>query len=140
MVYDHAPQNRRNVAPYVDRLLAADGFIAIFPVWNLGFPAMLKGYFDRVFLPGVAFEIQPDGSVATTAQRPAYRRGVHLWRVQAPVRAARRRAAALHQAVGEGGLQPGAACDYLALYDLNAAKEVDRCRFVKQVSERFSGW
>ena len=65
LVYDHAPQNRRNVAPYVDRLLAAEGLVAISPVWNLGFPAMLKGYFDRVFLPGVTFEIQPNGSVAT---------------------------------------------------------------------------
>ncbi len=30
--------------------------------------------------------------------------------------------------------------DYLALYDLNTAKDVDRCRFLKRVSERFSGW
>ena len=28
-----------------------------FPVWNYGYPAILKGFFDRVFLPGVSFEL-----------------------------------------------------------------------------------
>ncbi len=28
-----------------------------FPVWNYGYPAILKGFFDRVFLPGVSFRL-----------------------------------------------------------------------------------
>ncbi|MEW9805128.1 NAD(P)H-dependent oxidoreductase [Mesorhizobium marinum] len=43
------------VDPYVTRLLAAEGLVLSFPVWNYGFPAILKGFFDRVFLPGVSF-------------------------------------------------------------------------------------
>ena len=39
--------------PYVDRLRAADAIVFVHPVWNYGFPAILKGYFDRIFLPGV---------------------------------------------------------------------------------------
>ena len=27
----------------------------VHPVWNFGYPAILKGFFDRVFLPGVSF-------------------------------------------------------------------------------------
>ena len=33
-----------------------------FPVWNYGYPAILKGFFDRVFLPGVSFKLA-DGKV-----------------------------------------------------------------------------
>ena len=35
----------------------------VFPVWNFGYPAILKGFFDRVFLPGVSFALNDDGSV-----------------------------------------------------------------------------
>jgi NAD(P)H dehydrogenase (quinone) len=46
------------IKPYVDRLMATDAVIIVFPVWNYGFPAILKGYFDKVFLPGVAFVLE----------------------------------------------------------------------------------
>jgi putative NADPH-quinone reductase len=29
----------------------------VYPVWNYGYPAILKGFFDRVFLPGVSFKM-----------------------------------------------------------------------------------
>ncbi|TIW91049.1 MAG: NAD(P)H-dependent oxidoreductase [Mesorhizobium sp.] len=45
------------VAPYVERLLRADALVLSYPVWNYGFPAILKGFFDRVFLPGVSFKL-----------------------------------------------------------------------------------
>jgi NAD(P)H dehydrogenase (quinone) len=34
----------------------------VFPVWNFGYPAILKGFLDRVFLPGVSFRLV-DGKV-----------------------------------------------------------------------------
>ena len=37
---------------YVERLLQAEALVLSFPVWNFGYPAILKGFFDRVFLPG----------------------------------------------------------------------------------------
>jgi putative NADPH-quinone reductase len=43
------------IAPYVERLRAADAIVFVHPVWNYGYPAILKGYFDRVFVPGVSF-------------------------------------------------------------------------------------
>lgn len=54
-----------NIAPvqgYVERLRAAQALVLVFPVWNFGFPAILKGFFDRVFLPGVSFRLE-DGLV-----------------------------------------------------------------------------
>ena len=53
--YHDVPGNRAPVAKYVDRVLWAEALVIITPVWNFGFPAMLKGFFDRVFLPGVSF-------------------------------------------------------------------------------------
>ena len=41
--------------PYVDRVRAAEGVVFVHPVWNYGYPAILKGFFDRIFLPGVSF-------------------------------------------------------------------------------------
>ncbi len=48
----------KDVQAYVDRLLAADALVLVFPVWNFGYPAILKGFLDRVFLPGVSFELR----------------------------------------------------------------------------------
>ena len=55
--YHDYPENLKLVATYVDRLRAAEALVIVTPVWNFGFPAILKGYFDRVFLPGVSFEL-----------------------------------------------------------------------------------
>jgi putative NADPH-quinone reductase len=55
--YHEVPANREPVAAHVQRLLQAEGLILVFPVWNMGLPAMLKGFFDRVLLPGVSFDM-----------------------------------------------------------------------------------
>ncbi len=60
--YHDEPQNIEPVRNYVERLRAAEALIFSFPVWNFGYPAMLKGFFDRVFLPGVSFRLE-DGRV-----------------------------------------------------------------------------
>ena len=40
---------------HIAALKAAEGLILVYPTWWYGMPAMLKGWFDRVWLPGVAF-------------------------------------------------------------------------------------
>ncbi len=62
IAYHDVPENRGPVASYVERVLKAEALVIVTPVWNFGFPAMLKGFFDRVFLPGVSFEMA-DGKV-----------------------------------------------------------------------------
>lgn len=44
------------VAGIVARLKAADGLVLVFPQWWFDLPAIMKGFIDRVFVPGVAFE------------------------------------------------------------------------------------
>ncbi|MGR9169942.1 NAD(P)H-dependent oxidoreductase [Rhizobium sp. KDH_Rht_773_N] len=53
--YFDLPYDTSAVAGIVARLKAADGLVLVFPQWWFNFPAILKGFFDRVFAPGVAF-------------------------------------------------------------------------------------
>ena len=52
------PRNREAVAAYVADLEWADALLLVFPTWWSAPPAILKGWLDRVFLPGVAFELK----------------------------------------------------------------------------------
>ena len=40
----------------ISRLQEAQILVLVFPTWWFGFPAILKGWFDRVWAPGVAFD------------------------------------------------------------------------------------
>lgn len=44
-------------------LTEAEAIIILFPTWWFGFPAILKGWFDRVWAPGIAFEIDKNKSI-----------------------------------------------------------------------------
>lgn len=56
--YHEEEANIGPVASYVARLRQAEALVLVFPVWNFGYPAVLKGFFDRVFLPGVSFRLE----------------------------------------------------------------------------------
>lgn len=47
------------VAGYAETLKKVDGFILCFPHWWFSMPAMLKGWVDRIWGPGVAFTYDP---------------------------------------------------------------------------------
>lgn len=53
------------VAPDVEReqsdLSWADGLVLLYPLWWMDRPAILKGWFDRVFTHGFAFRYGPEG-------------------------------------------------------------------------------
>lgn len=46
---------------FLDALKWCDTFILVHPMWWGAAPAKLKGLFDRVFLPGIAFAYEGDG-------------------------------------------------------------------------------
>lgn len=52
----YADYDASAVAPWVERLLWAEGIVLLFPTWWFGFPAVLKGWFDRVWGPGIAYD------------------------------------------------------------------------------------
>lgn len=54
-------RNGAGVQHYIDRLFAAEAWILCFPVWCFGPPAILKGWMDRVMIPGVSFQLDERG-------------------------------------------------------------------------------
>jgi NAD(P)H dehydrogenase (quinone) len=63
--YQNTARNERLVKRYDDQIATTEAIVLVYPAWWYGMPAMLKGYFDRVWLPGVAFDVTPDGKVNT---------------------------------------------------------------------------
>ena len=61
--YHDESRNQVGLEPWVARLQAADALVIQFPTWCFGLPAMLKGFFDRLFMPGVAFDISNPAKV-----------------------------------------------------------------------------
>jgi len=49
--------NIAGVRDHIDDLQWCEGLIVIYPTWYYGAPAMLKGWLERVWLPGVTFNI-----------------------------------------------------------------------------------
>jgi NAD(P)H dehydrogenase (quinone) len=40
----------------IDKLKKADHIVWFFPLWWAGLPALMKGFIDRTFIPGITFE------------------------------------------------------------------------------------
>lgn len=139
LAYHDLTADRSAVQSYIDRLQAAEALVLVFPVWNFGYPAILKGFFDRVFLPGVSFRME-DGKVAPslgnlkrTAAVTTY--GGSRLRAFLLGDAPRKQVTRVLRAQSLGAPQ-----DYLALYDLNRADADKRERFlqhIEKVMEKF---
>lgn len=127
------PSNIEPVREYVERLRRAEALVLCFPVWNYGYPAILKGFFDRVFLPGVSFKLV-DGkawpilhNVRKVAAVTTYG-GTRLraWLMGDPPR----------KIVGRlmrSTVKPGASFAYLAHYNMNLSTDTTRAAFTEKV-------
>jgi NAD(P)H dehydrogenase (quinone) len=141
--YNTSSPDLSGVADHVARLRAAEALVLCFPTWWYGMPAILKGYFDRVWARGVAFHL-PEGGGAI---RPALTNIKQLWVVTtygAPwwlIRLALRDPV---RAVILGGLArlcgSGAGTRFLALYDIDAASRARCSRFLARVERAFAGF
>jgi NAD(P)H dehydrogenase (quinone) len=120
--------NINPVKSYVDRLQAAQAVVFVYPVWNFGYPAILKGFFDRVFLPGVSFKLV-DGHV-----RPALT-NIKKYATVTTYGGTRLRAFLAGDPPRKLMTRPvryvtgGAPMQYLALYDMNRASDQKRQAF-----------
>jgi NAD(P)H dehydrogenase (quinone) len=51
----------RQIAAHQKKIAQADGLVFIAPIYWLGFPTILKGWFERVFTYGFAYALTPEG-------------------------------------------------------------------------------
>ena len=131
--YHEVGANIGPVSDYVARLRAAEALVLVFPVWNFGYPAILKGFFDRVFLPGVSFRLE-GGKVVPNL--------THVRRLAAVTTYGGNRLRAL--LVGDPPRKVVTRAvwhvtrpertRYLALYDMNRADEAQRRAFLSRVT------
>lgn len=121
------------VKEYVKRLQKADALFLVYPVWNFGYPAILKGFFDRVFLPGVSFNLN-DGQLSPALDNIKTLVAVTTYgadRFKAfLVGDPPRKSITRHIRYV---ISRNARMKYLALYDMNNATDKKRSDFLQQV-------
>jgi NAD(P)H dehydrogenase (quinone) len=61
--YHDLSKNQKGLEGHIERLRRAEALVLQFPTWTFGLPAMLKGYFDRIMMPGVAFDLTDPANV-----------------------------------------------------------------------------
>jgi NAD(P)H dehydrogenase (quinone) len=135
--YHNTAVNRSPVDSYIARLQRAEALVLCFPVWCFGLPAILKGWFDRVLMPGVAFDISDPAHVkpaltnlkkvtaVTTYGRP---RWMAFYMGDPPRRVIKRYLRAL-----TGNT---ARIDYLAYYHMNVATPQTLARHLDYVGAK----
>jgi putative NADPH-quinone reductase len=73
---DDLSRTPQDLQVYIDALKWAEACVFCFPTWWSSMPAILKGYFDRVLRPGVAYEVPQDGGLIKPALHNIRRVGV----------------------------------------------------------------
>ncbi|MGZ5179826.1 MAG: NAD(P)H-dependent oxidoreductase [Ramlibacter sp.] len=134
--YHEVPSNRVPVAAYIERLQRADALVFCFPTWCFGLPAMLKGWFDRLLMPGVAFDLSDPAHV-----RPML---THVKRISAVVTYGRPRWMAWYMGDPPRRIVTrylkrltgnAARVDYHACYHMNVATPARLARFLRTVGQ-----
>ena len=104
-----------------------------------GLPAILQGYFQRVFLPGVALRI--DRGRAVSSQYLWHLKRLAARRAYGEGPARRRLSARRFVRYNIGALiDPKGRFEYLALYDMNFTTAPRRAAFLKRVTRAFEAW
>ena len=128
------------VAGYVERLKRAEALVLSFPVWNYGYPAILKGFFDRVFLPGVSFRLV-DGKVQPTLHNIGKLAAITTYggsRFRAMLMGDPPRKI-VHRLL-RTTVKPGAPVSNLAHYSMNLSTDQTREAFMRKVALRMDAF
>jgi NAD(P)H dehydrogenase (quinone) len=125
----------------VDGLRWATDLLLVYPTWFGGFPAMLKGWFDRVWGKGVAWDLEPGRSTP----KPLLRNITNVWVVTS-----HGSSKVMNMVQGEAGRQfvrrtlrltCARLCRvrWVAFYGNDSATDSDRREYLDHVTSVFSG-
>lgn len=135
-----SPGTDTSIADHAAALQWCDTLVFVYPTWWAGQPAMLKGWFDRVWVNGVAWEL-PAGSHRLRPRLSNVRRIVAVTTHGSPKY--------VNAVEGEGGKRtitrslrvmchPLCRTTWLALYNVDRADQTQRSAFLDRV-ERVLG-
>ncbi|MGL4729484.1 MAG: NAD(P)H-dependent oxidoreductase, partial [Bosea sp. (in: a-proteobacteria)] len=135
--YHDVTKNRDGLESDVARLQAAEALVLQFPTWCFGLPAMLKGWCDRILMPGVSFDLSDPANVKPMLTNIRHVIGISTygrqrwvaWYVGDPPRKIITRYFPR--------LAPKAKVEYHALYHMNVATLDQRKGFIAKVAARF---
>jgi NAD(P)H dehydrogenase (quinone) len=127
-----------SIRSYADDLTWCDAVILVYPTWWAGQPAMLKGWMDRAWVKGVAWDL-PDGANRLTPRLKNVKRLVAVTTHGSPKY--------INMAEGEGGKRtitrslrmmchPLARTTWLAIYNIDRCSETKRVEFLNRVGAK----
>lgn len=134
------PDEKVDILPHAALLAWCEALVFTYPTWWSGQPAMLKGWFDRVWVNGVAYSL-PDGSDRI---RPMLRN------IRRIIVVTSHGSSKFHNALqGEGGKRtitramravcnPWCRTSWIALYGADDHDAVRRTRFMRRVERAMS--
>ena len=139
--YEDQGANQAPVGGEIAALKEAQGLLLVYPTWWYGMPALLKGWFDRVWIPGVAFDLDRRRGVSmhalggvkrlmvvTTYGAPAW--FIRLWLGDPGRRVVMRGLKPL--------LAPGCRSAWAALYRMDRNTPAQRSGFLDRVSRKLA--
>ncbi len=140
LLYHEIPANRALALPWIERLEAAQALVMVFPTWVFAPPAILKGFCEKVFLPGIAFELV-DGRVRGALKHLKRVGGVSTyggtrWRAFLAGDPPRKLLTRTMRAYAG----PSVPVSFLGCYDMNRIDEVRGNAFLEKVRAAYARW
>ncbi|EKX36421.1 hypothetical protein GUITHDRAFT_89996 [Guillardia theta CCMP2712] len=142
---NNQPQLRqdKHVEHVVESLKWCDSLVLVYPTWWFNIPAILKGFFDRCFVPGVGFKYDPELGQRTTGLKNIEQVAVittygFSWLEVMKAGDAGRR-------MISGGMRmlfaPLCTLKWLGLYEMQSAQPREvRTEFLEEVEQAFKEW
>lgn len=124
------------VQDHIDDLRWCEGLVVIYPTWYYGTPAMLKGWLDRVWLPGVTFDIPKSAKHRPTGQLTNIRTFVGITTSGSPwwwIRLIRDPGRSLWTRGLRPIFHPRCRYHWRQLYGMNHRTDADRARFLDRI-------
>ncbi|MBW6398442.1 NAD(P)H-dependent oxidoreductase [Roseomonas sp. HJA6] len=132
--------NEAGIEDHVAALRRAEALVLVYPTWWYGMPAMLKGWFDRIWSPGIAFRLGEGAieplltdirriAVVTTYGSPLWL----LWWIGWPD----------YKLISRGIRRlcgKGCRLDWVSLHDMDRRQRPELDAFVTKIHTHFSRW